>query len=573
VIVEGTTPGTSGEIPHGQAVTYTLQVGWECQGSMTRTCNDGTLTTAPVCQGECNIDEFIIKANGGVTSSCSGIVPSGTQCMFFQQAFWRCGSPRFHRSCSGGTFGDIDCKKMCEVPRRHGLDISVNDACVPGALVPHGSTCIQKQASGWTCTNGEEWTATCTGEVTDPELTPAPICKASCTMDKVHGANAPDCNLDAEGGVPDGTTCRWEAEDGLTCTGSMSTTCSNGIVSNNGPHCTTVAEYPTCKAHANSVWYFCGGNPVGRWGIGPEGEQGAIGNCNYAAKTQKRWGTCATFDARRWSSWSNDYHACNDPDNKRRFHNGKNLEACKAQCLNEGDCVAIYGNVHRDGTACWTYPGSCSEVIHQNAYKVLHLLPEDDMCFAVEPDAAGIQAYANVKEHELFRKDLDITYDCTFGSAYGSTSTDLKATCPGPDGKYKLRGCAEGVFCFGATFDEAGGSAYVNIQEKDTFLGSLDVTYDCTDGSIKGLKATCSGVKESGEDFPKYRISGCAAPELCYGAEFDAAGGAAYTNIQETSVFWATIHVTYDCKDGSRTGLRATCTTPGGKYLISGCAN
>ena len=35
-----------------------------------------------------------------------------------------------------------------------------------------------------------------------------------------------------------------------------------------------------CKAHAGTVWAMCGNKEVAKWGIGPEGEKGAIGNCN-----------------------------------------------------------------------------------------------------------------------------------------------------------------------------------------------------------------------------------------------------------------------------------------------------
>jgi len=37
---------------------------------------------------------------------------------------------------------------------------------------------------------------------------------------------------------------------------------------------------------------MCDDLAVARWGIGPEGEAQAIRNCNYAARLQKRWGSC-----------------------------------------------------------------------------------------------------------------------------------------------------------------------------------------------------------------------------------------------------------------------------------------
>ena len=50
--------------------------------------------------------------------------------------------------------------------------------------------------------------------------------------------------------------------------------------------------YPTCKAYQGTVWAFCGDKPTHRWGIGPEGKEKAISNCNNAASNQKRWGAC-----------------------------------------------------------------------------------------------------------------------------------------------------------------------------------------------------------------------------------------------------------------------------------------
>eukprot|EP00931_Biecheleriopsis_adriatica_P063381 TRINITY_DN38373_c0_g1_i2.p1 TRINITY_DN38373_c0_g1~~TRINITY_DN38373_c0_g1_i2.p1 ORF type:complete len:335 (+),score=30.48 TRINITY_DN38373_c0_g1_i2:65-1069(+) len=53
-----------------------------------------------------------------------------------------------------------------------------------------------------------------------------------------------------------------------------------------------VAEYPKCKPHADSVWAFCGDKPVAQWGVGPEGEERAVDNCNHGARVQQRYGTC-----------------------------------------------------------------------------------------------------------------------------------------------------------------------------------------------------------------------------------------------------------------------------------------
>ena len=38
----------------------------------------------------------------------------------------------------------------------------------------------------------------------------------------------------------------------------------------------------TCKMHRNSVWRFCHDTPWKIWGIGPEGQQQALENCEYA---------------------------------------------------------------------------------------------------------------------------------------------------------------------------------------------------------------------------------------------------------------------------------------------------
>jgi len=51
----------------------------------------------------------------------------------------------------------------------------------------------------------------------------------------------------------------------------------------------------TCGMHANTVYIFCKGKPVKKWGIGPEGATRAKGNCNYAyrhSNNKKRWNFC-----------------------------------------------------------------------------------------------------------------------------------------------------------------------------------------------------------------------------------------------------------------------------------------
>ena len=47
-----------------------------------------------------------------------------------------------------------------------------------------------------------------------------------------------------------------------------------------GHHTAATAPRPSCKPHAGSVYVFCGSDVLEKWGIGPEGETGAIGNCN-----------------------------------------------------------------------------------------------------------------------------------------------------------------------------------------------------------------------------------------------------------------------------------------------------
>jgi hypothetical protein len=45
------------------------------------------------------------------------------------------------------------------------------------------------------------------------------------------------------------------------------------------------APRPSCKPHAGSVYVFCGGDVLQKWGIGPEGEKRATGNCNHGCNT------------------------------------------------------------------------------------------------------------------------------------------------------------------------------------------------------------------------------------------------------------------------------------------------
>jgi len=73
-----------------------------------------------------------------------------------------------------------------------------------------------------------------------------------------------------------------------------------------------------------------------------------------------------------------------DIDGVRRNHGtGNTLQQCKDKCLEEGDCVAIYGQLEDPGDgSCWTFPGECEEEEHEDeegeeghgmTYKVWHL--------------------------------------------------------------------------------------------------------------------------------------------------------------------------------------------------------
>ena len=46
-------------------------------------------------------------------------------------------------------------------------------------------------------------------------------------------------------------------------------------------------EQPTCRAHEGTVLSFCNGSPFRKWGVGPEGEEQAIANCQWAANSQE----------------------------------------------------------------------------------------------------------------------------------------------------------------------------------------------------------------------------------------------------------------------------------------------
>tara|TARA_B100001093_G_scaffold517602_1_gene599668 strand:+ start:292 stop:1326 length:1035 start_codon:yes stop_codon:yes gene_type:complete len=74
--------------------------------------------------------------------------------------------------------------------------------------------------------------------------------------------------------------------------------------------------YPTCQPYQSTVWAFCNNKPFKRWGIGPEGEHSALGNCNYYARGAKGWGpcppdpdevfpTCQGYDSSVWAFCNN----------------------------------------------------------------------------------------------------------------------------------------------------------------------------------------------------------------------------------------------------------------------------
>ena len=49
---------------------------------------------------------------------------------------------------------------------------------------------------------------------------------------------------------------------------------------------------PECVAHRGSVWAMCGSKEVGKWGVGTEGTEQAIVNCNSAAVHSNKLGKC-----------------------------------------------------------------------------------------------------------------------------------------------------------------------------------------------------------------------------------------------------------------------------------------
>lgn len=54
-----------------------------------------------------------------------------------------------------------------------------------------------------------------------------------------------------------------------------------------------IKKPPTCKYVDGTVWAMCGDKKIKRWGIGPEGKDRAIGNCNYAARQNFKLGYCS----------------------------------------------------------------------------------------------------------------------------------------------------------------------------------------------------------------------------------------------------------------------------------------
>lgn len=49
----------------------------------------------------------------------------------------------------------------------------------------------------------------------------------------------------------------------------------------------------------STVWVYCGNTPTVKWGIGPEGQYAAIGNCNYAV-SQNRFNRCPVDYPNNW---------------------------------------------------------------------------------------------------------------------------------------------------------------------------------------------------------------------------------------------------------------------------------
>ena len=123
-------------------------------------------------------------------------------------------------------------------------------------------------------------------------------------------------------------------------------------------------ENPVCDMYENTVWAFCGNNPVKRWGIGPEGKDAALGNCNYAATYEgsSLYGLCppgtqkhtpGSDDSVKWVEKPGMDFPFNDLPNNPSM--GSTLQECQQACAEDSKCKGIvYGNHYNtEGNQCF----------------------------------------------------------------------------------------------------------------------------------------------------------------------------------------------------------------------------
>lgn len=136
------------------------------------------------------------------------------------------------------------------------------------------------------------------------------------------------------------------------------------------------ARKPVCKSFANTVWAMCGATQFKSWGVGPEGAATAVGNCQFAVRTNRDgWGErCPLASDAGWSTAAPGYCKESQPDRLKNSPGARlSLDDCKRLCKRRGcsgishfDAAALNGWANK----CFLdYSPSCTPVVSMDGAK------------------------------------------------------------------------------------------------------------------------------------------------------------------------------------------------------------
>ena len=148
------------------------------------------------------------------------------------------------------------------------------------------------------------------------------------------------------------------------------------------------SKIPRCRKYANSVWFFCGNEPFKKWGVGPEGIERALGNCNHAASLRPRVNMCKTHEELL-------------QEELERARNSANIvENIAGKIQDQASIAQNQASIAQDGTT----------IVQDGANKVQRNVK------ATQKGKEQIEIQGEITEHtgdnaKLMAENIDTTYD------------------------------------------------------------------------------------------------------------------------------------------------------------------